>query len=156
MAMGSWMVIVEQPDEDGSRVLTRGVEVLAEDQSGVTLELVTEFFDTEAVEAQGQEFERLRIEEYIHGYTAELGRPQMPLKGILIDIPEGMVGSLSVLETEVQSHSGYQIFPVPEAVVDAKGATASVGESFVFDEAAYQQDVPRTGQTAGGVLSAEF
>jgi hypothetical protein len=64
----------------------------------------------------------------------------MPLKGILIDIPEGMTGSLSIVETEVQSYSGYQIFPVPEAVVDANGATAAVGESFVFDEAAYARD----------------
>ena len=84
---------------------------------------------------------RLRIEEYIHGYTSEIGQPQMPLKGILIDIPEGMAASLSVLETEVQTYSGYQIFPVPQAVVEAAGATAAVGESFVFDEAAYSQDV---------------
>jgi hypothetical protein len=132
--------MVEQPDDTGSRVLTRGVEVLSEDESGVTLELKTGFFDTDLVQAEGYEFERLRIEEYIHGYTAELGQPQMPLKGILIDIPEGMTGSLSIVETEVQSYSGYQIFPVPQAVVDADGATAAVGESFVIDEAAYAQD----------------
>ena len=100
---------VDQPDDDGSRMLTRGVEVLAEDESGVTLELKTEYFDTETVYAHGLEFERIRIEEYIHGYIGETGKPQMPLKGILIDIPEGMVGSLSILETEVQSYSGYQI-----------------------------------------------
>jgi hypothetical protein len=116
--------VVEQPDEDGSRVLTRGVEVIAEDESGVTLELLTDSFDTELVYAGTQEFERLRIDQYIHGYTAEMGYPQMPLKGILIDIPDGMVASLSVLETEVESLSGYQIFPVPEAIVDAEGAAA--------------------------------
>ena len=132
--------VVEQPDDDGSRVLTRGVEVLAEDASGVTLELLTDSFDTELVYAGAQEFERLRIAEYIHGYSAEVGYPQMPLKGILIDIPQGMAASLSVLETEVKSHSGYQIFPVPEAIVDAEGAAAAVGESFVFDEAAYGKD----------------
>ena len=78
-----------------------------------------------------------------------------------------MSASLSMLETEVQNHAGYQIFPVPEPVVDANGATAAVGESFVQDEAAYAQDafypagcgaagfnlhLPRTGKTAGGVL----
>jgi hypothetical protein len=137
---GEEVGLVEQPDADGSRVLTRGVEVISEDGSGVTLELRTEFFDTQTVEAEGFEFERLRIEEYIHGYTSEMGKPQLPLKGILIDLPEGMTGALSIVETKVQTHAGYQIFPVPEAVVDADGATAAVGESFVFDEVAYAQD----------------
>ncbi len=142
--MVSWTAeqagMVEQPDDDGSRVLTRGVEVISEDESGVTLELLTDSFATEAVEAAGQEFERLRIEEYIHGYTSEIGQPELPLKGILIDIPAGLAASLSVLETEVQTHSGYQIFPVPEPVVDDQGAAAAVGESFIQDESAYQQD----------------
>jgi len=132
--------MVEQPDDDGSRVLTRGVQVLAEDESGVTLELLTEAFDIELVYAGGSEFERLRILEYIHGYTSEIGQPEVPLKGILIDIPAGMSASLSVLETEVQAHSGYQVFPVPEPIVDAQGAAAAVGESFIQDESAYQQD----------------
>jgi hypothetical protein len=133
--------VVEQPDDDGSRVLTRGVEVLAEDESGVTLELLTEAFDTELVEAAGLEFERLRIEAYIHGYTSEIGKPEMPLKGILLDIPAGLAASLNVLETEVQTHLGYQIFPVPEPIIDAQGAAAAVGESFIQDEVAYGQDV---------------
>ncbi|MGD9045326.1 MAG: DUF2341 domain-containing protein, partial [Desulfobacterales bacterium] len=137
---GDEVNFVDQPDEDGSRVLTRGVEVLAEDESGVTLELKTGYFNSDTVYADGLEFERLRIEEYIHGYTAETGKPQMPLKGILIDLPEGMTGALSIVETEVQTYSGYQIFPVPEAVVDADGAAAAVGESFVQDQAAYTRD----------------
>jgi len=132
--------VVEQPDEDGSRVLTRGVEVIDEDDSGVTLELLTEGFDTELIDVDGQEFERLRIADYIHGYTSQIGQPEMPLKGILIDLPAGMAASLSVLETEVETHFGYQIFPVPEPIVDAEGAAAAVGESFVQDEAAYLQD----------------
>jgi hypothetical protein len=132
--------LIEQPDADGSRVLTRGVEVLSEDESGVTLELTTEYFDTDSVYADGLEFERIRIEKYIHGYTSEIGKPQMPIKGILIDIPEGLTGSLSIVETEMQTYSGYQIFPVPQAVVGADGATAAVGESFVQNQAAYARD----------------
>jgi len=133
--------VVEQPDEDGSRVLTRGVEVIDEDETGVTLELLTDSFDTELVQAAGSEFERLRIADYIHGYTAEIGQPELPLKGILIDMPAGMAAALSILETEVAIHGGYQIFPVPEPIVDAQGAAAAIGESFIQDEAAYQQDV---------------
>jgi hypothetical protein len=121
-----------------------------------TLELKTEYFDTDTVYADSLEFERIRVEEYIHGYTSEVGQPQMPLKGILIDIPEGMTGSLSIVETEVQSYTGYHIFPVPQAVVDASGAAAAVGEGFVFDEAAYARDAFYPADTTGGVLSIEL
>ena len=37
------------------------------------LELSTDSFDTEVVTAGGQEFERLRIADYIHGRTQDGG-----------------------------------------------------------------------------------
>ena len=132
--------IVEQPDEDGSRVLMRGVEVIAEDESGVTLELITDSFFTETLTVDGDEFERLRIEEYIHGYTAVIGEPEMPQKGILIDLPAGKAATLHIVETEVKTHSGYQIYPLPAAMVDVNGASAAVGESFIQDQSAYDTD----------------
>ena len=51
----------------------------------------------------------------------QLGAPQLPLKGILIDVPEGKVAELSVLNTEVEPYSGYRIYPVPEDVPDNDG-----------------------------------
>jgi hypothetical protein len=126
--------------DSGSRELTRGVEVLAEDDNGVTLELITTGFEAEVVTVDGQEFEKVHIADYVHGYTDELGAPQMPLKGILIDIPAGKVAELSVLKTVVEPYDGYRIFPVPQAIPDNQGATAGVGQAFVQDLAAYNAD----------------
>ena len=85
--------------------------------------------------------ERLRIVDYIHGHTREVGKPEVPLKGILLDIPEGQSAALSVLQTEEDDiYSGYQIFPVPEQVVDDQGSVAGVGESFVWNQRAYGLD----------------
>jgi len=131
---------IEREDSNGSRGLTRGVQILASDETGVTIELHTETFDTEVVVAGGQEFERLRIADYIHGHTQELGKPEVPVKGIFLDLPEGQFATLSVLQTEVDTYDGYQVFPVPENILDDQGAITAVGESFVWNESAYAID----------------
>ncbi len=101
---------LEGREGEGSRILGRGGgEVLSEDADGVILELRTAGFEAENVTADdGRTFERLRIDDYIHGYTNEIGRPQLPAKGILLNVPPGKAAQISVLETEVQIHSGHR------------------------------------------------
>ncbi|MHC4074241.1 MAG: LamG-like jellyroll fold domain-containing protein, partial [Planctomycetota bacterium] len=130
-----------EPEADsGSRELTRGIEVLAEDDNGVILELVTAGFEAEVVTVDGQEFEQLHVADYVHGYTDQIGAPQLPLKGILINIPPGKVAELSVLKTVVEPYEGYRIYPVPEDVLDAQRGIAAVGRQFVQDQVAYNAD----------------
>jgi hypothetical protein len=131
---------VEHEEITGSKTITRGVQIISEDETGITLELITDTVDTEPVTAGGQEFERLHIADYIHGYSQEVGKPEVPLKGILLDIGEDKIASVAVLETEVRTFSGYQVFPVPENIVDDQGGAAAVGESFVWDQNAYDID----------------
>jgi hypothetical protein len=143
---------IEREDTAGTHQLSRGVEVLAEDESGITLELYTDTFFSQSVYVNGMEYERLRIADYVHGYTGEVGKPELPLKGIMVNMPEGQIGELTVLETVVETHSGYQIFPVPSNNVDDQGT--AVAESFVIDEDAYQQDAfyPQTAAQLGDVF----
>ena len=145
---------IEREDSPGTRQLMRGVEVIAEDEGGITLELHTGAFDTEAVYAGSDEYERIRIAEYVHGFSSEVGKPELPLKGILVDVPEGKTAALSILQTTVESHSGYRIFPVPAKIVDEQGAAAAVGESFAIDAAAYGTDAfyPQTVAQLGAVF----
>ncbi|MGD8500463.1 MAG: C25 family cysteine peptidase, partial [Phycisphaerales bacterium] len=130
----------EVSSQSGSRSLTRGVYLLAEDETGVTLELCTDSFEIEAVDVGNETFERVRISEYVHGYTAEVGKPQLPLKGILLDIPQGKSANITVLETDTQRHFGYRIYPSPAHEAVGQGQTAQVSEIFALDEAAYQAD----------------
>ncbi|MEJ2099380.1 MAG: C25 family peptidase propeptide domain-containing protein, partial [Desulfobacterales bacterium] len=131
---------IEREDSTGSQGLTRGVQILSTDETGMTLELSTDSFDTQVVTADGLEFERLRISQYIHGYSQEVGKPEVPLKGILLDIPEGQSATLEVLQTEVDTYTGYRLLPVPENIVDDQGSTVSVAESFIWDQTAYAID----------------
>jgi hypothetical protein len=126
--------------QGGVRTLSPGIYILAADETGTTLELRTDSFDFTILEAEGQEYERLKINEYIHGFTHEVGKPELPLKGILVDVPEGNSATLRVLQTEDELHTGYQVYPVPENAVDEQAQLAHVGEIFVLDETAYSVD----------------
>ncbi len=123
--------------DNGSKSIGRGVEVLSNDDTGMTLVLNTNGFDTDVVEVDGQEYEQLTISDYVHGYTAQVGAPQLPIKGILIDVPEGKTSQLKVVSSKAEAFSGYRIYPVPAAAVDDQGSTAAVGSLFVHDELAY-------------------
>ena len=137
-----------------TRSLTRGVEVIAEDGDGITIELNTQGFDSRVVAADGREFERLSIAEYIHGYTPDVGQPELPLKGILVDIPAGQHARLTVVETDLQVHAGYQVYPVPQKVGPQDSDSGSVGEVFVIDDSAYATDDYYP--TAAADLAASF
>jgi len=131
---------IERDGTGSARTISRGIRILESDGTGVTLELQTNAFDTMAIEANGKIFERLRIPDYIHGFTESVGAPELPMKGILIDLPEGKTAGLRILEKEDKTHSGYRIYPVPEKAVQGEGETAHIAEVFAMDEAAYGTD----------------
>ncbi|MGA1844575.1 MAG: DUF2341 domain-containing protein [bacterium] len=131
---------IARDEGGGSRTLTRGVQILSSDETGITVELRTDAFATEGVEALGESYERLRIPGYIHGFTEAVGAPELPMKGILLDLPEGKSAQLTVQDIQTQTHSGYRVYPVPEKVVRGEGDMAHVQEVFARDEAAYGMD----------------
>ena len=103
----------------------------------MTLELLTKSFDVTPVTAGGQAFERLRVPAYVHGFTLEPGLPQMPLKGILLDIPDGKQARVEVLDEASRVLAGYRVYPAP---LHQAGANNQVAEVFSWDEAAYRSN----------------
>jgi hypothetical protein len=122
-----------------SHAISRGIYVMESDDTGMTLELRTVDFVAEEVVAGDQVFEQLRIPNYIHGYTAETGRPRMPVKGIMVDLPD-RPAMLTVVDTVSVTRPGFQVFPVPQNAAEQHAETAAVGEVFFQDQAAYQVD----------------
>ncbi len=111
------------------------VQVIVSDNRGMTLDLVTKSLDVTPVTAGGQAFERLRVPAYVHGYTLAAGLPQVPLKGILLDIPAGKQARVEVLDATSRVLAGYRVYPAP---VHELGANHQVAEVFSWDEAAYR------------------
>ena len=120
----------------------RGVYVVSSDDSGVVLDLVTTAFDFTRMTAGGAEFERLRIDEYVHGYTRQTGFPEMPVKGVFIDVPEGRRAALRVLSTQTKTHQGFRVYPVPQEAAAEEAHAAAVTERFTLDAQAYAADAP--------------
>jgi hypothetical protein len=106
----------------------------------MTLALTTSGFEAGVISVGGQEFEQLKIADYVHGYTGDVGAPQLPLKGLMINVPADKAARLTVVDSQVEPFSGYRIYPVPEAVLDNDGGMAAVGSAFVQDEIAYSTD----------------
>ncbi len=123
---------------------------MSEDADGLVLELRTSGFEAESVTApDGREFARLSVDDYIHGYTNETGRPQLPVKGILLNVPPGKSAQITVLETDEQHHEGYLVYPVPEQIDETRREAGGPAEVFAIDEAFYLHDENYPAITAG-------
>ena len=128
-----------------------GVQVLSQDAAGLTLEVWTRGFDASPVAAGGLVFERLRVPGYVHGYTQEAGLPQVPVKGILLDIPSGRRATVEVLGEDTRLLPGYRVYPVPEYRLSEDG---QLSEEFAWDEAVYEQNAYYP--AAAAELSTEY
>ena len=142
---------IDRDGESQARTLTKGVQIMASDETGITLELRTDAFEMGIVENEGEAFQRLRILDYIHGFTDEVGKPELPVKGILLDLPEGKSATLTVKGTEGQTLSGYWVYPVPENALQGGGEMEHVGEIFAIDEAVYSTDAFYPDPAQGGI-----
>jgi hypothetical protein len=128
-----------------------GVQVLSADEKGLTIELLSPAFDATPVTVGGQAFERLRVPAYVHGLTLSAGRPQLPVKGLLLEIPQGKRARLTVLEEASRTLAGYRVYPAPRW---EKAANQTLAEVFTLDESAYGSDAYYP--AAAAELSAEY
>jgi hypothetical protein len=69
-----------------------------------------------------------------------VGAPQLPLKGLLINVPADKAAQLTNIDSEVQPFSGYRIYPVPQPALDTLNGMAAVGSAFTQDQFAYSTD----------------
>lgn len=115
-----------------------GVRITDADDSGVTVELVTSSFYTETQVVDGVEYQRISIPSYSHGFSSEVGFPRVPVKGILLEVPEKCGLSVELLESEEETYAGYLPYPVPLHRAQAgEGGSRYLGERFRLDRDAY-------------------
>jgi hypothetical protein len=118
---------------------TEGVRIqtVATDAGRVTLEFVVKSFDVAPSRVGGEEFERLRLPDCMHGLTQEAGRPQLPIKVLLPEVPAGKPAKLNVLAENDRVNAGYRVYPAPGHRL---GENGQLEEVFVWDEAGYRVD----------------
>lgn len=122
---------------------TADVELLAFDGEGITIDVRVRGVEVEPVAAEGVPYQILTIHD--RGYTAEVGKPQIPVIRETLAVPEGAIVRARVLESNYSTYEGYRVYPVqpPEFDCDpgeggGEGEDGAVG--FLIDEAFYSLD----------------
>ncbi|GAI21697.1 unnamed protein product, partial [marine sediment metagenome] len=124
---------VEEKESDG-------VEIIESSDSGVTLELTTSDIQSKEKTYEEITYQVVTIPGYIHGQVSSVGKPQVPMKGVLLGVPSDSSISISVLDSEYTTLSGYNLYPVPQPEVKESESVKYLGETFVKDEATYHTD----------------
>ncbi|MGA1826105.1 MAG: C25 family cysteine peptidase [bacterium] len=133
--------IDQQEKPLATKSVKQPVKIISSDDTGITLELHTDAFEREKIIAEDKNtYDRLRIRDYIHGFTNEVGWPELPFKGVLLDLPEEKEARIQVIGTESTIHAGYSVYPLPEKVVNKNKGIDIVTEIFTIDQAAYADD----------------
>ncbi|MFQ6039563.1 MAG: C25 family peptidase propeptide domain-containing protein, partial [Candidatus Poribacteria bacterium] len=112
------------------------IRALSSDTNSVVMEFVTPPFGendlpftVESVQLEGRAFQRLTLKGLTH--IAEEGKPQLPFKGVLLQIPAEAQVDLRVESKETMTYSGYRIPPATEF---------GIGNRLYFDKAIYAKD----------------
>jgi len=105
-----------------------GVKILSLDADGIILELYTRRFEVEEKTVGEDTYQRITLPGYIHGETNEENRPLVPIKGVLLAVPQRASLSLEILETEPFSYSGYLLAP-------------AIGEELIVEDSLYPEAV---------------
>ncbi len=109
--------------------------VLSADDQGLVLELVVTTYDTVILDYERPVYQRITIPGF--GLTHEIGRPQVPVKGTLIGLPEGTEIVIEVVDSEYHVLSDMRIAPVHKPAAPEDGETPGPVEVFALDTALY-------------------
>jgi hypothetical protein len=118
-----------------------GVRIIESDATGITVELLTSGFASEAEIVEGREYQRISIPSYPHGLSSEVGSPQVPVKGVLLEVPEKRDLRVKVLDSEEETYVGYTFYPSPDYQAQGGGkGSRYLAEQFIRNGDAYSAD----------------
>jgi hypothetical protein len=99
------------------------------------IEISVPDFQEENIFQKGKLFQKIKIPGF--GFTAEKGKPMLPMKSTLLEIPEGSVIEVEVIKSEQAIKSNYNICPFPELETEEKEGVKFTIEKLTPDEKLY-------------------
>ena len=109
--------------------------LVSEDENGLTLELTRPPVQLETVQTTEQPCYRIHIPAW--GKTLEPGYPELPVKSILMQVPQHGEVNTQAFEIQYKTVKNVDLCPVPVPRVSESGA---ITFQFVRNEAAYQTE----------------
>ena len=125
-----------------------GVNIIQSDDYGVILELITSSFEIETKFAGDETYHLIKL-PYLHGQTTETGKPQIPVKGVLLGVPFNSSITINAVGYEEEILSGYNLYPTqrihpdkgfPEGQVLRAGTLDQLSYKFVKNTHTYSQN----------------
>jgi hypothetical protein len=137
-------------DDHGAR---GGFRIVQSDDSGMVIELATSDFSAKSELVSGTSYQKISLRDYFHGWTEEVGSPQLPLKGLFIDLPEDASPRLEIETVESTDFKGYRVYPTPQSAVSEEDSTRlrakfSVNQKAYRKNAFYPSAAVELGETA--------
>jgi len=125
-----------------------GVHLIKSNEDGIIIELSTPRYEVKETVIDGVTYHLLSVPDY--GLLAEEGKPQLPIKGVMIGVPLESTVTMRVLEANGSLlPNQYDIRPAPQPIVEwefpeLRGGGAPspryLGQEFVKDEKVYLAD----------------
>ena len=115
---------------------SEGITLLSSDSSGIFIEVTLPPPSLKEVEAEGELYHEISLPSST--MTGEAGKPNLPVKGTLIGLPEESSPTLTVIKTDMQILKSLNLRPAPQAVmVDEDTRQARLAYIFSKDAEAY-------------------
>jgi hypothetical protein len=117
------------------------LRLIKSDTESVIVELQMSSYEVEETTVNGTTYHIVRTPGC--GQTDDVGRPQLPVRGVLLGIPTTAEYTLRVIEVEEEVVSEREsIYPVPRPVLetDSEGDPGRIRYEFAVDEAVYSSD----------------
>jgi hypothetical protein len=107
------------------------INLVESNSESITLQFDFKEFQSSEVTLEGLSYQKLDISDA--GITHEVGKPQVPVRGILFAAPDNTEIKLELLDFEVESHTGFRLPPTPSIAEEER-------EVAVFDDVTYRTD----------------
>jgi hypothetical protein len=91
------------------------VQLLESNADGVIIKIEIPDFQFGTMEHEGEQYQTISFPGC--GYTAEAGKPQLPVTGTLLGVPIDAEFNLQILESDYSTYLNYKIYPVPKFVI---------------------------------------
>ena len=134
-----------------SAQVTSGLYLIKSDEESVVLELYTPAYQVEEKTVDGMAYHLLSIKGY--GETSKSGKPQLPIKGVMLGVPPDAELEVHVLESYSSvAAERYNVCPVPQVVIQGSLhsleslqepfglSSSSIEYVFAKDEGVYSTD----------------
>jgi len=123
--------------------IENGVEVIHEDDGIETRISVPEFKAEDITGPDGADYQKITIDGY--GATTEEGNAQLPVKRIMLKLPQDVSPedvTLEIVSVEKDFRPNYNVYPAPRFIFsEENGLRIATGEEFYKDKDAYSKDI---------------